>query len=185
MSQHLITASEITGMIAAADGELRMAILLGCYAGLRYGEILALRWCDIDWEKKILHVCSKNGGRGRQIPMHPALENCLSHWRFQLGPRRGTHVFSPPSVKVRLRLRLRRLAAQLKLQGVAFYDFRHWFALMVVRGVDLNSAAALLGHAPRTVQLRYVQARPKRTKSRGPIRRPKKKVTRASRRRKG
>lgn len=164
MSQHLLDEVEINGLIAAADDELMMAILLGCCAGLRYREIMGLKWCDIDWERKVLSVRSGRTGRGREIPLHPALESRLSRWRRQSGHKCRANVFSPPSVSIQLKIRLRRLGEQLKVQRIGFNDFRRWFAVVAVRAVDLNSAAALLGHAPRTVQLRYAKARPKRKK---------------------
>ena len=39
-----------------ADPELKLVILLGLLAGLRRGEIFALQFSEIDWEKDLIHV---------------------------------------------------------------------------------------------------------------------------------
>lgn len=76
----------------------RMGIgaLIMFYCGLRRGELLALKWSDLDLEKGILRVnrsvrfdsnrpVEKEGGKtknaARELLMHPALINALKDWR--------------------------------------------------------------------------------------------------------
>jgi integrase len=39
-----------------ADPEFKLVILLGLLAGLRRGEIFALQFSNIDWDKDVIHV---------------------------------------------------------------------------------------------------------------------------------
>ena len=70
---------EVWALARAANDEQDAAIyLIGGFAGLRRGEICALRWRDIDFEKRAIRVETNvvagrvgptKGGRGRAVPM--------------------------------------------------------------------------------------------------------------------
>ena len=55
------------------------ALMLGLNAGMRNGEIRALRWNQIDFERQFLTVgkSKTEGGEGRTIPLNPALLQAL------------------------------------------------------------------------------------------------------------
>lgn len=50
---HYINEGQISGILTAADAELRLAILLASFAGLRFGEIADLKWTDVDLDQKL------------------------------------------------------------------------------------------------------------------------------------
>lgn len=62
------TAAATRLLIDSAGGDLRIAAMLGAYAGLRRGEVIALRWSDVDGHT--LHVrhaiVDAGGGRWRE-----------------------------------------------------------------------------------------------------------------------
>lgn len=70
---------EVWALVRAANDKQDAAILLtAAFAGLRRGEIVALRWRDVDFAKRTLRVetsvvhgrvDSTKGGRGRAVPM--------------------------------------------------------------------------------------------------------------------
>lgn len=71
-------------------------VLLGGSAGLRRGEIRALKWSDIDFARKLIRVQraiwrqsegAPKGGRGRDIPMTDELAAALKAHRHMRGPR--------------------------------------------------------------------------------------------------
>ena len=75
---------EYAGIVGAAldDPAWRLAVLLGGEAGLRLGEILALRWTDVDFQGGVVTVARQvrrgvegtpKGYRRRDIPMTPLL----------------------------------------------------------------------------------------------------------------
>lgn len=75
-----ISDSDFDTTLAHCDDQrYRVAMLLGRDAGLRIGEIRALRWSDIDEERKVIRVaravnkngnlCSTKGKKGRFVPL--------------------------------------------------------------------------------------------------------------------
>ena len=55
------TFEEAERLLAAADGEWRTAILVALRTGMRHGEILALRWEDVDLVAGRINVRQKRG----------------------------------------------------------------------------------------------------------------------------
>lgn len=150
-----ISNREILGLTEAADGELRTAIFLACFAGLRFNEIVRLEWQDIDWARKVIRVSSLKTPE-REIPIHPALEQRLVRWR---GERVGmAAVIDPARAGRRLRSKLKRLGAALGA-GLGFYDFRRWFVQVIAAEVGEKALADLCGHASRSIQLEYLRLR--------------------------
>ena len=73
-----LSFEEADGLLRGTDPEWRAMIALGLKAGLRHGELLALRWSDVDLEVGRLsvrrnlcegHIGTPKGGRGRDIPL--------------------------------------------------------------------------------------------------------------------
>jgi integrase len=73
-----------------------LLVLLAGSAGLRRGEIIALKWTDLDIKRRHIHVQrgiwrkhedSPKGGQGRIVPMTPELADALKAHRHLLGER--------------------------------------------------------------------------------------------------
>ena len=132
--------------------------------GLRRGEILALKWSDIDFNSNTIYIhCQITRENGvvkesplktknayRQIVIAPELTQILrekkehdcgfSDYVFP-SPRGGP--ISPDSV---LHM-LHRVLERAGLDRVRFHDLRHTFATMALQnGVDVKTLSGLLGH---------------------------------------
>jgi integrase len=157
----------------AQDAEL---VRLAAYAGLRRGEIVALRWRDVDFHghKIIVHralsgeteVRSTKSRRSRQVPLPDqaaaALNRLYQRCEFT-GP--DDYVFASrlgrrldPSA---LRRRYERARNAAALEPLRFHDLRHTYgSLLVAGGIDLPSVKAAMGHSHITTTERYLHARP-------------------------
>lgn len=71
-------------------------VLLAGSAGLRRGEIIALKWTDLDFARRLIHVQrgiwrgvegTPKGGRSRFVPMTPELYEALRAFRHAKGER--------------------------------------------------------------------------------------------------
>jgi integrase len=177
-------SADDTRRLLEAAGEYRLEALyiLAVHTGMRQGEILALRWQDVDMENAVVSVrrtLTRNGGKvafgepktkksRRSIRLTPqAVEALRSHLERQLrdmeilGDRYQDQglVFTTdtggpinPS-----NLRQRSFAALLKRAGLRhmrFHDLRHTCAtLLLSRGVHPKFVQELLGHATIAITL--------------------------------
>jgi integrase len=157
----------------AQDAEI---VRLAAYAGLRRGELVALRWRDVDFaSRKIIvrralsgatELKSTKSRRAREVPLPDqaaaALERLSRRGEFT-GP--DDYVFVnrlgrglDPSA---LRRRYERARDAADLEPLKFHGLRHTYgSLLVAGGVDLPSVKAALGHSRITTTERYLHARP-------------------------
>jgi integrase len=144
---------------AAECGKNRVQVTdylrLLAYSGARRDEALALKWEDVNFERKFLRIgadgSSKNS-KARYVDFNPELEALLkamtsrrtpdSEWLFP-SPQRGET--DKPTKTFRDSFAAARKKA--KLLWVGFHDLRHYFASMaVMSGIDFKTIAEWLGH---------------------------------------
>ena len=153
---------DFTKVISAIDKEwFRQVLIVAVLTGMRRGELLNLRWSDIDLEKRLICVQSKGNfrtknGRRRIIPMNPHVFDVIS----LLSKNQGEYVFTCEGEKILdrgLSLRFKRLVRKLKLnKALYFHSLRHSFASWLVQeGVSLYDIQKLLGHSNIRVTEKY------------------------------
>ena len=138
--------------------------------GMRQGEILALRWDDVDFVKRQLKVVwnfthgqltTPKSGCGRVVPMSPQLAAALRghrHLRSELVFCRedGSHLSGHC-----LRRPMARALRAAGVPRVSFHDLRHSFASqLVMAGKPLKAVQEYLGHADLSMTMRYAHLSP-------------------------
>ena len=144
-------SEENGGATPAAIAAIRLLILTGC----RRGEILGLRWDDVDLESRELRLRDTKTGP-RTVPLSPAAVKLLAGLpRYEGGPwvipgrKPGTHL-------VRLGNAWRLLRKRAGLEDVRLHDLRHSFASSALAlGESLPMIARLLGHRQIASTARY------------------------------
>jgi integrase len=165
------TLAEVEALILKASGWLRLALALGVYAGLRSGEIRALRIGDIDLDGGAIRIVralsddeeeAPKGDKERTVPVVPQLAEILGPaiegkpaaervllTRLGTTPRRQ-HVLGK-LVELQRRLGTRRTWS--------VHALRHAFCSHLVRvGIGVEAVRALAGHSSIRVTNRYVHA---------------------------
>jgi len=86
---------EADRLVAAAEGEWRTMILVAMRTGMRMGELLGLRWVDVDLSAGRInvrqsyvkgHVGSPKSGKSREIPLGDDVIEVLGGHRREYGP---------------------------------------------------------------------------------------------------
>lgn len=150
---HHISRADLHTLFASVDDEMRRAIALGAYGGLRVSEAAVLSWADIDLELNRMLVRGK-GDKQRLVGLNVLL---LDH----LLPDTGGNVVAAGGrgySAVALRVRVNRA---FKTAGVAetFHACRHRYGTMAAAsGVPLTSVARAMGHSSITTTQGYVSA---------------------------
>jgi integrase len=168
------TAAQMRTFLAAvADDDLAGAWALSAL-GLRRGEVLGLRWSDIDFDAGVLHVrqarvqagsvivtnAPKTARGRRTVPMHADLAEALRH------TRRRTVLEAPAVPFTRDALVVvnaageplapevysdwfARRAAAAGLPPIRLHDLRHTaLSLLIEQGVPVSVVARIAGHDP-------------------------------------
>jgi integrase len=159
---------EIQKLLASAADHLRPILVMALHTGMRRGEILNLRWTDIDFKNDNVHVREAKNGEGRYIPLSAELRRILQSLpsRFLGGyvfpsrlPRRKrkeSHVVGQQHSYVDLKNSFSSALTKAGISDFRFHDLRHTFASqMVMNGADLNTVRELLGHKSIKMTLRY------------------------------
>jgi integrase len=161
-----IAPEAIIPLLAALAEPSRSLAWLLVLTGLRIGEVLALRWRDIDLDGGCLHVRQslyegtfddpKTKGSRRTVPLGSKGTSVLAALKpHQLDPqmlvfatRRGT----PFSRRNLLNRQLKPTCEKLGLQNVTWHWLRHANAtLLDVVGTPLGTVQDLLGHSSAAV----------------------------------
>ena len=147
-----LCALEAEGPVPArAVAALRLLMLTGC----RLGEVLTLRWSDIDRKAGELRLRDSKTG-ARMVPLTPAGLQVLSgitrvrrsSWVFA-GPRPDQHLSQLTTYWHRVR-------EQAEVEDVRIHDLRHSFASRALAvGLALPMIGRLLGHADIASTARY------------------------------
>jgi integrase len=162
---------------ARADDDRQDAELVrvAAYTGLRRGEVVALRWRDVDFGRRKIVVSRAVSGsveatstksrRAREVPLPDQAAGALDRLS-----QRGDFTSPDDYVFVNrlgrrldgsaLRRRVERARDAAGLRPLRFHDLRHTYgSLLVAGGVDLASVKAAMGHSRITTTERYLHTR--------------------------
>jgi integrase len=166
---------EVWALVRAAASEQDGAIFLtAAFTGMRRGELIALRWRDVDFERSAIRVSGSyaNGklttpksGHGRVLPMVPEVAaplSRLSQRGWSIGDDElvfpgefGTYLDGSA-----LGRRFVAACARAELRPIRFHDLRHTFGTLAVRGAEsIVELQAWLGHAEVRTTMRYTHYR--------------------------
>lgn len=136
-----------------------VAFFLFAFAGLRLGEVAALPWEQVDFERWQIRLTGK-GGKFRLVPLHPALNEVLREQQTRSRPRE-LHVLSTVTGQPLAAGTLGRAVRELvDRAGVAIdapsHAFRRTVAtVMYEQGVRTRVIERIMGWAPRRMHERH------------------------------
>ena len=124
------------------------------HTGIMRGEILDLRWKDVDIKRRVVVVVKSKNKSKRSIPMSDTLYERLSVLaRVKVRDISG-RVFAVSGNS--LRHAFERAVTDAGIDDFRFHDLRHTFATRLVQnGVDLYKVKELLGHKSISMTMRY------------------------------
>lgn len=169
---------KIEQYVLSSKKDKLFGIVLCLYTGLRIGELLALTWDDIDFDKGLLNVTkncydtNENGEHIRKIDtpktvhsrriiplpkqLLPLLKNLKKRSKCE-------YIIADGDKPVFVRSYQRTFELLLKKLGIAhkgFHSLRHTFATRALEcGMDVKTLSELLGHKNATITLnRYAHS---------------------------
>src|SRR5262249_35714693 len=106
----ILTIDELVKLLKAIPEPFRTAVFLDGASGLRVGELLGLKWEDVDFTKSVIHIRrsiakQRNGppkteASQKPIPMNAELAKALRLWKMKtIYNRPSDWVYASPAKK--------------------------------------------------------------------------------------
>jgi integrase len=150
---------ELRALLASCPEWLRPVVGLAVSTGMRRGEVLGLRWLDVDRiGERILLPQTKNG-EGRIVYLNTlatkVLDAQVNHELKATDPVFGGVTGDQVSMA------FKRAARAAKIEDFRFHDLRHTAASWLrMKGADIHTVAQLLGHKDLRMAARYQHLSP-------------------------
>ena len=176
----VLTVDELAKLLAAIPEPFRTAVFLDGASGLRVGELLGLKWEDVDFKKSVIYIRRsivkqrigppKTEASQKPIPMNSELAKALrlwkmktiynrpSDWVYASPAKKGTQPYWPKSI---YRVYIKRAADKIGLRKrIGWHTFRHTFGTILnANGENPKVIQELMRHANLKVTMdTYVQA---------------------------
>jgi integrase len=173
----VLSATEVRTLVAATSTELHKALFLtAAFTGLRMGELLALRWGEVDFAAETIRVVrsftiggesSPKSGKPRSVPMVREIATALT----RIGQRAcftsdadlvfagaaGGHLDSKE-----VRAEYKAALELAKLRNLRFHDLRHTFGTRAVEQAEsILELKEWMGHANVQTTMRYLHYKSK------------------------
>jgi len=162
---------EVWALVRAAASEQDGSMYLtAAFSGLRRGELVALRWRDVDFEQRAIRVqgsfslgevVTPKSGKGRSVPLVADVATQLARLRQRerlTGPDdpvfpgvTGDHLDASA-----LRRRFAAVRKAAALRPLRFHDLRHTFGSLAINQASIVQVQAWMGHADVQTTSRYL-----------------------------
>lgn len=159
----IASRDEAAALIAALPASERPLWAAAFYAGLRRGELQALRWCDVDLAKGLIRVertwdqvegpiPPKSEAGRRKVPLLAILRDYLDEHKLRserdgdalVFGRTASRAFAPMSVGKAAK----RAWAEAKLDPLTLHECRHTYASMLIdAGANPKAIQVYMGHS--------------------------------------
>ena len=150
-----LTDVEIEILLNSCYGHIKDIVIVALHTGMRKGEILNLKWQDVDLRNRLIIIRNTKNNESRTIPINEPLYETLK----MLGPTTNEqYVFADRDGRPfgDVRTSFRNALKRAGIKEFRFHDLRHTFASkLVMRGVDIRTVQTLLGHKDITMTMRY------------------------------
>ena len=134
------------------NSQLYLAILIALETAMRQGEILKLRWDDVDSYRGIISVRDAKNGQNRLVVVSDRLAAHLASIH-----RIEDALFSITASG--LQQAFRRLTRQLQMQDLRFHDLRHEaISTFFEQGLTVPEVQVMSGHRTLDQLMRYAHA---------------------------
>lgn len=172
-----LTFDEIGQLLTLVRSRMKVDVsyllhAIPAYTGMRRGEVLRLRWDDLDFDRDNIVARSTKQSRKqtetqRDIDLHPELRAVLLDWR-KTRPK-GQFLVCDPGIAAPLMPQVANTRFWQPLRGthwcldsrkksfkIGFHTYRHSFASnLAARGVDQRIIDSWMGHQTEKMRKRY------------------------------
>lgn len=152
----ILSEEEEERLLSVTSGWFKDILILALYTGMRQGELVNLKFEDIDLRNQMITVRNTKTGKDRHILMNQSVLEVLRARKESQGDTE--YVF--PKCKGKRPWNVRsafvRACSKAKMVGLRFHDFRHTFnTYLLTHGTDVATLQRLTGHSDLRMLMRY------------------------------
>jgi integrase len=152
--------TELRALLESCPEWLRPIVALAVCTGMRRGEILGLRWLDVDLAHQRIMLPQTKNGEGRIVYLNQMAQTVLLSVERTEEAKQSDKIFTsatPDQVSVAFG----RVCRDLEIADFRFHDLRHTAASWLrMSGADIHTVAQLLGHKDLRMAARYQHLSP-------------------------
>lgn len=151
LRKRVLSVEEENKVLGCSAPHLRPIIITALNTGMRRGEILSLKWENVDFENKIFIITATNNKskRIKNIPINSVLKKLLLELRLK-NRMKSEYVFLGDDGKPVKDIKTAFLNAcrRANIEGLRFHDLRHTAGTrMLERAVGIVEISEILGHS--------------------------------------
>jgi len=152
----ILSEDEEDRLLSVTSGWFKDMVIMAINTGMRQGELVNLKFEDIDLRNQIISVRNTKTGKDRHIPMTKRVYEVL---RIRKENQGDTEYLFPKCKGKRpwnVRSAFVRACSKANLQGLRFHDLRHTFnTYLLTHGTDVATLQRLTGHSDLRMLMRY------------------------------
>ena len=156
-----LSKEECRALLDTCKEHLNVIVTFAMNTGCRKGEILSLKWDNVDLKHGFIRLDKTKNGERRDIPINDDLKGTLQGITRRLDI---PYVFFDSATGRPFQDVKRSFNTACRKAGITdfhFHDLRHTFAShLIMAGVDITTVSKLLGHKSLTMTLRYAHLAP-------------------------
>ncbi len=158
--ERVLTEEEEKRLLDKSSGYVKSIVIIALNTGMRLGEILSLKWSQVDFSSKKIRVEKTKSGKIRFININTPLLNEFLKLRSSRNQKSylffNTETGKPLTT---VKKAFKSACGRAKIEGLRFHDLRHTFASRLnAKGVDIETIRSFLGHCDITVTQRYTHS---------------------------
>lgn len=149
--------TELRALLEASRDGLREIVALAVSTGMRRGEVLVLRFLDVDLSNRRIMLPQTKNGDGRVVYLNDMAAQVFESIEWGRPTDRIFADWTPSRVSCAFG----RLCRKMKIEDFTFHDLRHTAASwMRMAGADTHTVGLLLGHKDPKSAARYQHLSP-------------------------
>ena len=161
-----LSFEEFNKLLKCCESWLRDIVIIAAWTGLRQGNILNLKWNQVDLMAKVITLNGKEtkNKEDLRIPIASHAYNVLEV-TMKKNDSKSPYVFNDNNGMLfkagRIQLNFKKALKCAEIEDFRFHDLRHCFASWHRQsGVDLDTLAELMGHKDTRMTRRYAHITP-------------------------
>lgn len=152
-----ITEDELKSILEhiPSDSPMMPIVQLGYLTAMRRGEILNIKWEDVDLESRVVYLPITKNGEPRHCPLSTQALSVLSQWYIEnptVSPSKKLFKINPYTVSHKFT----EACTKANLKDTRFHDLRHSATSnFIEQGLSIMEASTITGHKSFQMLKRY------------------------------